>query len=165
MIIAKILKPQGIRGEVKAELYIKDINNFKSIKSVYIENTPYTIKNHSFRNGFLYLCFNEVTSRNDAENLRDKEISVEKDELLPLDDGKYYVDDLIGCKVVDENGENIGKIKDVNNYGASDILSIRDGSEEILCPFLDKVFVSVNTKDKIVVVNKKRFLEVTQSED
>ena len=165
MIIAKILKPQGIRGEVKAELYISDINNFKSIKSVYIENTPYTIKNYSFRNGFLYLSFNEVASRNDAENLRDKEISVEKDELLPLDEGKYYVDDLIGCKVVDENGENIGKIRDVNNYGASDILSIRDGSEEVLCPFLDKVFVSINIKDKVVIVNKKRFLEVTQSED
>ncbi|MBR1925267.1 MAG: 16S rRNA processing protein RimM [Clostridia bacterium] len=165
MIIAKILKPQGIKGEVKAELYIEDLKNFKNIKSVHIEGVQFTIKNYSFRDGFLYLEFNEITSRNDAENLRDKKISVEKDELLPLSEGKYYVDDLIGCKIIDEDKNEIGKIKDVNNYGATDILTIRDGSEEILCPFLGDVFVSVNIKEKTIVVSRKRFLEVTQSED
>jgi len=165
MIIAKILKPQGIKGEVKAELYIEDLKNFKNIKSVYIEGAQFTIRNYSFRDGFLYLGFNEVTSRNDAENLRDKKISVEKDELLPLDEGKYYVDDLIGCKIIDEDRNEIGKIRDISNYGATDILTIRDGSEEILCPFLNDVFVSVNIKDKVIIVNRKRFLEVTQSED
>ncbi len=164
MIIGKILKPQGIRGELKIKPQV-DEENFKQIKSVEIDGKLFTIKSVSSREGYAYICFNEIKDRNEAEEFRDKDISVNQEDLLPLEENQYYIDDLIGCKLVDENGEKLGKVFDVQNYGASDILVIRDGSEEVLCPFLNKVFVRVDTENKIITVSKKHYLEVTQSEN
>lgn len=164
MIIGKILKPQGIRGELKIKPQV-DEENFKQIQSVEIDGELFTIKSVSLRDGYAYVCFNEIKDRNGAEELRDKDISVNQEELLPLQDNQYYVDDLIGCIVVTEEGEKLGKVVDVQNFGASDILTIKDGSEEILCPFLNKVFLDVNTSEKTITVSKKHFLEVTQSEN
>lgn len=164
MIIGKILKPQGIRGELKIKPQV-DEQNFKEIKSVQIDGKTYTIKSVSVREGYAFVMFNEIKNRNEAEEMRDKDVCVLKEELLPLKEDQFYVDDLIGCVIKTEEGEKLGKVFDVQNYGASDILTIRDGSEEILCPFLSKVFVSVDVENKTIIVNKKHFLEVTQSEN
>ena len=164
MIIGKILKPQGIHGELKVKPQI-DEQNFLVLKSVLIDGKTHTIKKASAREGFVYLSFDEVLDRNAAELLRDKDICASQEELLPLEDNQYYVDDLIGCSVLTQEGEKLGKVVDVQNFGASDILIIKDGSEEILCPFLNKVFLDVNANEKTITVNKKHFLEVTQSEN
>ncbi len=164
MIIGKILKPQGIRGELKIKPFV-DEENFKQLKTVLIDQKEFNIKSVSARDGFVFASFLEIKDRNEAETFRDKDVCVSQDDLLPLKENEFFVDDLIGSVIFDENGEKIGKIKDVQNFGASDIIVIRDGSEEILCPFLNKVFVSVDTKNKVVTVSKKHFLEVTQSEN
>lgn len=164
MIIGKILKPQGIRGELKIKPQV-DEQNFLNLKSVVIDGKVHTIQSASARDGFVYAFFEEVKDRNDAETLRDKDIIAPQEDLLPLKEDQYYVDDLIGCEVVTEEEEKLGKVVDVLNFGASDILTIKDGSEETMCPFLSKVFLTVDAQNKKIVVNKKRFLEVTQSED
>lgn len=164
MIIGKILKPQGIRGELKIKPQV-DEQNFKEIKTVEIEGKSYTIKTVSIRDGYAYVTFDEIKDRNEAETFRDKDICALQEDLLPLKDNEYYIDDLIGCVIVDENGEKYGRVLDVQNFGASDILTIRDGSEEVLCPFLNKVFLNVDTHNKIITISKKHFLEVTQSEN
>ena len=164
MIIGKILKPQGIRGELKIKPLV-DEQNFKEIKSVLIDENSYTIKSVKLRDGYVFVELSEIKNRNEAEELRDKNICAPQEELLPLKENEYYVDDLIDCVVKTEEGEKLGKVFDVQNYGASDILTIRDGSEEIMCPFLNKVFLDVDVQNKIITVSKKHFLEVTQSEN
>ena len=164
MIIGKILKPQGIRGELKIKPQVDELN-FKQIKTVQIDEKTFTIKSVKLRDEYVFVEFNEIKNRNEAEELRDKNICAPQEELLPLKENEYYVDDLIGCIIKTEDGEKLGKVFDVQNFGASDILTIRDGSEEILCPFLNKVFVDVDTQNKVIVVSKKHFLEVTQSEN
>ena len=164
MVIAKILKPQGIRGELKIRPMIEE-ENFLKLKKVQIDNQIFNIKKASCREGFVFISFEEIKDRNMAETFRDKEICAEKDELLPLDENFYYVDDLIGCEIFFEDGEKVGKVLDVYNFGAGDILTIKDGSEEVMCPFLNKVFPEVLIKEKKILANRKSFLEVTQSEN
>ena len=165
MIVAKILKPQGIRGELKLEPLTSDINLFLDFKNVFIDKKLYTIKSVRIHESFVYVVFNEICDRNFAETLRGKMVEVERSSLPKLEEDFYYIQDLVGCFVFFDDNEKLGKIVDVQNFGASDILVIKDGSEEILCPFLKKVFKDVDLENKKIVADKESFLEVTKSED
>ena len=164
-VVGEIVKPQGIRGEIKIKPLVEDANYFNDLSVFYIDNNKFTKKACRVHQGFVYLALNEITNRDEAETFRNKFIEVEKDDLPNLKDGQYYITDLEHCEIFFENGEEVGKVVSVENYGASDILQIQVGTEEILCPFLEDVFVDVDIANKRITANKKRFLEVTQSED
>ena len=164
-VVGEIVKPQGIRGEIKIKPLVDDANYFNDLSVFFVENNKFTKKSCRVHQGFVYLSLNEIKDRDTAETLRNKFIEVEKDDLPKLKDGQYYITDLENCEIFFEDGEEVGKVVAVENYGASDILQIQVGTEEILCPFLEDVFVDVDIVNKKITVNKKRFLEVTQSED
>lgn len=165
MVVGKIVKPQGIKGELKVQPLVSDLNNFLDFKTILIDGQTYTVKSVRIHEGFVYVLLKEVTDRNMSETFREKIIEVDKTALPSLDEGFYYITDLEGCNIFFEDGEKLGKVKEVQNFGASDILVIKSGSEEILCPFLKKVFLDVDINAKKIIANKQKFLEVTQSED
>lgn len=87
----------------------------------------------SFRtgeSGFAYLGLRGVPDRNAAELLRGKEVEAERDDAPPLDEGTYYIVDLIGCEVSDESGKVYGTLTDVTSL-ASDVYTVSDGKEEL----------------------------------
>lgn len=165
MITGKVLKPQGIRGELKIEPLVSNLEVFHDFKNVLIDGKTYTVKSVRIHESFVYLSLKELKDRNDAETLRGKEIEVLKQQMPNLLEDQFFIVDLEGCSVFFEDGEKLGKVKEVQNFGASDILVIKDGTEEVLCPFLKKVFFDVDIKNKKIIANKKNFLEVTRSED
>ena len=83
----------------------------------------------------------------------------------PLDVNEFYTDDLIGCTILDEFDKRIGKIADIKDYGATSILVIKDGTEEILCPFLMDLFTEINIEYATLIVDRQKFDEVTKYED
>lgn len=165
MIVGKIVKPQGVKGEVKILPLLSDIDDFKSFKKVFIENVKHDVLSVRVHEGFIYVLLSGITDRNIAENFRDKMVEVDREDLKDLADGEYYIVDLIECKLFDENDNQLARVIDVVNYGASDILVLRDGSEEILCPYVKELFVSVDLENKKIVVNKKRFKELTETDE
>ncbi len=165
MIIGKILKPQGVKGELKVLPLISAENDMKNFKSVNIDSVNYKVLTCRVHEGFAYMKLNGINSRNEAELYRNKQLEIERSEMPELKPNQYYIVDLIGCKLFDVNNNLIAKIIDVNNYGASDILVLRDGSEEILCPYVDDLFSEVNLDDKKIIINLKRFKELTESEN
>ncbi len=160
-----IVKPQGIRGEVKVKPLVSDLSVFEGFDSVFIDGIEYKLKDLRLHQGFIYLSLLSIQDRNKAEELRDKIISVDDSSLPGLKSGQYYVDELENCQINFETGEKVGKIVEVANYGASDILVIQNGTEEIMCPFLPHIFTEVDVNNKKIVACKKSFLEVTKSED
>lgn len=165
MIVGKIVKPQGIKGELKVEPLVSDVNLFYGFKTVLINQTKYFVKSVRIHEGFVFLTLNEVKDRNTSETLRNQMIEVEKSDLPNPDENCYYITDLVDCEIFFEDGEKLGKVSEVQNFGATDILFIKSGSEEILCPFLKKVFKDVDINAKKIIAGKQEFLEVTQSED
>ena len=115
--IAKILKPQGIKGEVKALPLTNVLAVFKSLKNVFVQSKEMTIEKISMRQGFLYIKFSEINSRNDAELLRNLKLYVSKDYLQNFkQEDEFFIDDLIGMVIYDENNILVGQIVDVINY-------------------------------------------------
>lgn len=162
--LGKILKPQGIKGELKV-FPMSNPEFFKKVSFVKINGQELKIERVSIRDDGVYLKLDKINNRNEAECYRDKIILVDREILPELNKGQYFYDDLIGCEIVFADGEKVGEIVDIENYGTADIFEIKQGFGTILVPFVDGLFDSIDTKSKQITVNRKRFLEVTDYED
>ena len=156
--IAKIVKPQGIKGEVKAVPLTNVLAVFDKLQSVFIDGKEYIIKRLVFRQDFLYILFEGVLTRNQAEELRGKQLMVAKEELeKATGDYEFLLDDLIGSVLYDTKGQLVGQIVDVENYGATDNFIIEVEGRLVQVPFLKEVFL---LSDNGLVVDREKFEEV-----
>jgi len=165
MVVGKIVKPQGVKGELKVLPLLSNIDDIKRFKAVFIDTKEHKVLKTRVHEGFAYMLLEGICDRDMAEGVRDKMIEVNREDLAPLEKDEYYIVDLVECGIFNQNGEKLARVVDVVNYGASDILVLRDGSEEVLCPYVKGLFVSVDTENKKIVVDEKRFKELTESED
>ena len=157
--IAKILKPQGIKGDVKIALFARDIN--LQDLPLFVDGKECKVqKFYPVGDGYA-IKLDIISSRNDAENFRGKLIEVDKDQ-IKIEKGKYLVDDLIGKLAVLDSGKQIGKIKSVSNFGSADVIAI-SGEKEILCSHKQGLIERVEAEK--VVFNDKIFEEVAVYED
>ncbi len=155
--VAKIVKPQGIKGEVKAQPLTNLLAVFDGLKSCVIDGVERKIKSISFRQGFLYLCIEGVTDRNGAEELRNKFISIDKSLLEDVAGDEFLIDDLIGMVLYDLDGNLVGQIEDVVDYGAGDVFIIESEGRTIEAPYVEAAFIR---KGNTLVVDRARFDEV-----
>ena len=157
--VAKIVKPQGIRGEVKAQISTNVNAVFKGLKEAYVEGNILEISSISLRQGFLYIKFEGIDDRNKAETLRGKRIMLDKDFIKnALEEDELLVDDLIGMVLYDKEGNLVGQIVDVENYGATFNFIIDCNGRTVQTPFVDGVF---ERDGDTLVVNKDKFDEVS----
>ena len=155
--VAKILKPQGIKGEVKAQPLTNVLAVFKGLENAFVGGKECEIEHISCRQGFLYIKFDNVKTRNDAETLRNKTIALDKQLLEEfIEEDEILVDDLIGKVLYDENGQLVGQIVDVENYGATYNFIIEGDARTYQTPFVDGVF-----DKKTFTVNRHKFDEVS----
>lgn len=164
-IVGKVLKPQGVKGEIKILPLLSDCEDFAYLKNLEIKKISYKIQSCRVHQGYAYVKLQNIDNRDSVENFRDEFVYANRDELPKLDEGQFYISDLIDCYLLDENNQKLGFIQDVLNYGASDILQIRQGSEEILCPYLKELFLQTDLENKKIWVDTKKFKELTESED
>ena len=162
--LGKVLKPQGIKGELKV-LPLSKAEFLRPDIEVVVAGKTARITACSIREGYAYVSLDISQDRNAAEELRDAIISMPDGADVSLDNGEYLFADLVDCEVYTTDGEYVGKVVEVENYGATDILTIHRDFASIACPFLRTVFLSVDTRAKKIVVDKAKFNEVTDYED
>ncbi|MDD4815857.1 MAG: ribosome maturation factor RimM [Clostridia bacterium] len=157
--IAKVLKPQGIKGELKCQVLTEKFDIFSDLKSVICENKKINVISGVYRLGYVYIMLENVNSIEQANQFRNKTFYIPKAEYGDLDENNYFIDDLVGVKIETENGEKIGEVLDVENYGASDILIIKEKFCTYSVPFIAKVVLKVDINQKTIVVNKEQYEE------
>lgn len=147
--IGKIVKPQGIKGDVKVLLFADDDFNLADYTEVYVEDNLAKIqKVYSLSDGCLGVKFDIINTRTNAETFRGKTIYINKS-AINLKNGRYFMTDLIGKKAVLTDGTNLGKIVDIQNFGSADVLYIK-GVKQILCSHIDGLIVNAS-KDNVVL--------------
>jgi len=154
--IGIVLKPQGVRGEVKVEPLSPYPERFEKLKKIFVQKeTPqtYSVEKVRITDRFVFLKFVEINSRDEAENLRNCELLIKQEDLINLAADEYFLHDLIGCNVLSESGEEIGEITDIMQNSSNDvyIVNSRDG-KEILIPAVKEVVIKVNIKQKKVII-------------
>ncbi len=160
LIIGEVLKPQGIRGELKIKAFTDSPYDIKAFGTLYIDDTPYKIL--SFRvggDGAVYVGLRGIPDRNAAELFRGKKIEGEREDAPELEEGQYYIVDVIGCVCETEAGEVLGTLTEITNL-ASDIYTIEKNGKKILFPAVKGVVKSIDIHNKKLVVDKKIFDEI-----
>jgi len=148
-LVGKVLKPQGIKGEIKAEIITSFPGHFTKLKQLYINEgdrwTAWSVESVRLTGRFVYIKFAHLHSRDEAEKLRNRELYIEQADLLPLDEDAYYIHELIGLNVENEAGRILGSIVDVESYPANDVYVMRSESgKEELIPAVKDVVLSIN---------------------
>ena len=161
--IGKIVKSQGIRGEVKVDCLLDSPQMLKKIKKMYILNKPYIVEKIRCDGNVFFVKFLEVCDRNIADTLKNFEIYAEKNDIV-LPTNRYFIDDLVGCRIVTQN-KTLGVLMEILQYGSADVFVCKDDKKEFSFPFLKDLVLDVNIDCKRITIDEKRFLEVCVYED
>ena len=146
MEIGKIVNTVGLKGEVKVYPYIDD---FTDIKFVYVNNNKMEIESIRNKKTVVVIKFKEISNIDEAENLRNSIIELDDEDAPELEEGRYYIKDLIGFEVITDEGKVLGKLDDIFNTGANDIYQVG----EILLPGIDEVIKEIDTENKKITVH------------
>ncbi len=148
--VGVITEPHGVHGEVKLYPTTDDFTHLKKVKVYYLPGAEGMEEFHPVgmkqQNDRLILRFAELTDRDAAEKLRKKELFVDRAQAVPLGKDEYYISDLIGLAVY-ENDEKIGTVEDVLETGANDVYQIRrEDGRELLLPAIKQCVLSVDVE-------------------
>lgn len=160
LTVATILKPQGIRGEIKVKALTDSADDLKAFKKIIIDGAQYSVLSVRASGEFAYLGLKGIADRNAAELLRGKDIEVNREDIPELPEGRYYIVDLIGCAVVTERGDILGEVTSVTPAKTDIYVLERDG-KEITFVAADGVISDIDINERKITVNAKRFKEVS----
>lgn len=162
--IGEIVKAQGLRGEVKIRPMTDDLVRFGRLTSVMVGGIPFRLRSANVRGDFVYLSFYGVDDRNAAEVLVGKSIEIDRSQAKKLEEGEYFAVDLIGCKVYLSDGEYLGVLERIDNFGSADIFTVK-GTKTVRFPFLSRLGLRYEAEAKKITIEKDRFEEVCCYED
>ena len=164
LMIGEVLKPQGVRGEVKVKPYAADLEAFHDWKTLYLHDgasyQPIKAVCSRVHDGFAYVTLGECKTMDDAEKLRGQKLYIDRAHALSLAEDEVYISDLIGCAAVDETGASLGKLTDVLQHGAVDVYVFQSDKGEWMAPALKAVFPAVDVQNRVIRVVREKLDEV-----
>ena len=158
--VGKIFKFHGIKGEVKVGFTEGDEQIFSEIIEMYavkdLETTLLNIERARFHKKFAIIKFKQINSIDEAVNFRGALLKVPKEKLLKyLKKDEFYINDLVGLKSYDTEGNYLGKVSGAVNIKEQDTLFIRDeNNKEHMIPFIKKFVPEVDMEQGKIIINK-----------
>jgi 16S rRNA processing protein RimM len=157
MTVGQITKPHGVRGEVKVVSFIDSLEDFRTLDKVYLDGQIIKITSVKLQTDRAILKIEGIDTVEAAERYRNKYLMIKREDADELPEDSYYIADLIGCAVVDTEGNDLGKVFDVIETGSNDVYWVKgEGKKEVLIPALKDIVVEVdimNSKITIKPVN------------
>ena len=156
--VGVIANTHGIRGEVKVYPTTDDINRFKKLKKCILdtgkEYIDLNVESVKFFKNMVILKFKEYNNINDIECYKGKDILVSRDNAVKLEKGEYYIADILGAKVILEDGSEFGVLEDVMQTGANDVYVVKTlDNKEVLLHKIDECVKKLDIENKIVTVH------------
>lgn len=153
LLVGRIWRPHGVRGEVKVIPEAEVPERLAGIEVLYLGRSaeqakPYDVQRLRFQQSkkgvSAIVAFEQVDGRDEAEGLRKMQVFALEEDLPPLAEDEWYIHDLVGLDVFDEEGRQLGTLRDVMSMPAHDVFIIaRSGQPDAMVPaveeFLDEV--------------------------
>jgi 16S rRNA processing protein RimM len=155
VLVAKIIKPHGIRGEVVLESWTDVegrlenraafllIDRGQVLREIEVESRRFIMGRPVFK-------FAGISDRTKAESLRNLELGIPEEELGELQPNQYFIFQLIGMNVLLKDGREAGKVQDVISTDGGDLLELESG---VLVPFIDEICLDVDVEKKQIVID------------
>lgn len=163
ILVATIVKPQGLKGEMKISCHTDRPEQLRGIKHLYLGEMPIELKSLRVLQSGVFVTLEGIKDRTQAETLRGGELFADRSDLA-LPEGSYLIADLVGSAVFLDDGTMLGEVADVLQHGAADVFVI-NGEKEIQFPFLKDLVAKIDVQNKMIVLKKQRFSEVALYED
>ncbi|MGC6767971.1 ribosome maturation factor RimM [Enterococcus sp. LJL51] len=157
--VGKIVNTQGLKGEVRviSQTDFPELRYKKGAVLLLFQErknpVELTIKSHRKHKNFDIVSFEGHPSINDVEKYRDGILKVAKDQLNTLNEDEFYYHEIIGSKVIDEAGTEIGKVKEILSPGANDVWVVqRVKKKDALIPYIESVVKKVDIEKGEITV-------------
>ncbi len=151
--IGKLVNTHGIRGEVKIQPWCDDPYVFDELEYLIIDGEEYEIERNRYHKTCQIVKLAGVDDMNAAELLKNKIVHINRED-MPLPEGRYFVADILGLEVREENGRVLGEVGDVIKTGSNDVYVLKNtfNKKQILIPVLDSVVLETNIEGGYIVV-------------
>lgn len=156
--IGQIVNTFGIKGFVKINPFTDDLERFEELKSVFVvknkELIEMQIEEVKYHKHLVLVKFKGIEDINMAEKYKGCYIKIKRENARKLPEGTYFIADLIGIKVYDEDGNLLGKVDDIYNNKSTDIYVIKDDlGKQILLPSTKEVIKQIDVDEERMVVH------------
>lgn len=149
-----IVKPLGLKGEMAVILDVDDIEDYADLESVLVEESgalvPYPVKSLRINGSKIAILLDEINTIEKAEKLRGKKLYLPLEELPELDEGAYYLHELVGYQVVDSVHGQLGEVTVIYNLPAQDLLAMTYKNVEVMIPVNEAIIKEVNHETKVI---------------
>jgi len=161
LTIARVIRPQGRRGEVAAEILTDFPARFEKLRSAFLEAPgetprPVTVESAWRHKGRVILKFRGIDSIEHASRLRGSHLVIPREERAPLPAHHYYLWELPGCRVVEKHeGQEIGTVTDVELTKGVALLHVarREGKGEVLIPLAQEICTRIDPESHTIVID------------
>ena len=156
--VGVITSTHGIKGEVKVFPTTDNVKRIKKNMEIILdtgkENIQLTVESVKFFKQFVILKFKGIDNINDIEKYKTKSLYVTRANAVRLRKDEYFIADLLGVDVWEDNGEKLGVLKDVIETGANDVyvITLEDG-KELLIPAIKECILDVDVENRKMTVH------------
>lgn len=151
--IGQIVNVVALKGEVKVYNYSDYKERFEELDYIYIDDKKTNIEKVRYMKEMAILKLEGTNDRSAAEALKGKNIFIGEDQLRELPEDTYYIKDLIGLEIRDQEDKKIGKLKDVIQNRAQDLYEIELENKNItLIPAVEEFILDINLEEKYIKV-------------
>ena len=156
--VGVISSTHGVKGEVKVYPTTDDVNRFKDLKNVLLdtgqEHVELEIQGVKFFKKMAILKFKGYDSIDDIEKYKGKDLLITRDQAVELGPNENFIVDLIGLRVVTEDGEEFGTLTDVIKTGANDVYEVKTAEgKEVLLPAIKECVRNVDLTEGLITVH------------
>jgi 16S rRNA processing protein RimM len=161
LAVARVVRPQGRRGEVLAEPLTDFAARFQELRDVFLESPgtdpqPIKVEDVWPHKGRVVIKFTGVDSISDASVLRGRHVLILAEERMPLPPNQYYIWQLEGCRVVAERSGKqveVGTVTSVEATGGVDVLHVATAKGEVLIPLAQAICTKIDTEARTILID------------
>ena len=169
LLLGEIVRPQGIRGEVKVRHYTDDPERFYDLDVVFLKRgenyDEMNVEDARVQGDDVYLKLEGIDDRNEAEKLRNIQLWVDRDNAVELGEDEVFIADILGAKAFDTKGNQLGVLKDVLTPGGVDVFVLKTPKGNLMFPALKEVLLEMNADEGKLVLDENKLEEVALYED
>lgn len=158
--VGKIVNTHGIKGEIRVQSTTENPEERYKVGSELVvemsknERIPVTVQSHRVHKNFDLLTFEGYPNINDVEKFKTKMLQIDEDLLPELEEGIFYESDIVGATILNEGGEEIGRLKEVLFLPANDVWVVqRPNKKDLLLPYIESVILDVDVDSKEITVH------------
>lgn len=160
LVVGRVLRPHGVRGEVRVEMHTAQPERFTWLEQVYlathpddVQPRPVPVTGARFHKKVVLLKLGGYEDRNAAETLRGRWLLVPEEDAIPLEEDEYYLYELEGLAVFSDEGERLGVLVEVLETKANNVFVVAGPRGEVLLPDIDEVVQEIDFETGRVVVH------------